>query len=63
MAGREPRPSLGALFLLLAAVFGGGAFTAAAANSSGVAHWIIAVCAGAMAVWFVGLSIRAFRPQ
>ena len=61
MAGRQPRPTLGALFLLLAAVFGGGAFTAGAASSSGVAHWIVAVCTGVIAIWFAGLSARAFR--
>ena len=61
MAGRRPRPSLGALFLLLAAIFAGGAFASAASNSGSVAHWVVAVAAAAIAFWFVGLSVRAFR--
>ena len=46
MAGRQPRPSLGALFILLAAIFAGGAFTSAASNSGSAAHWVVAVCGG-----------------
>jgi hypothetical protein len=57
----QPRSSLGALFLLLAAIFAGGAFASAASNSGSAAHWIVAVCAGAIAIWFVGLMVRAFR--
>ena len=61
VAGRQQRKSLGALFILLAAVFAGGAFTAGAASNSGVAHWIVAVAAGAIAIWFVALAVRAFQ--
>jgi hypothetical protein len=60
---RPPRPTLGALFLLLAAVFAGGAYTAVRASGSGAAHWIVAVAAAVMAVWFVGLSVRSFRTR
>ena len=61
MAGRQPQSSLGALFLLLAAIFAGGAYEAAASNSGSTAHWVVAVVAGVIALWFVGLCVRAFR--
>jgi hypothetical protein len=57
----QPRSSLGALFILLAAVFAGGAYESAASNSGSLAHWIVAVAAALIAVWFVGLALRAFR--
>ena len=41
----------------------GWAFTSGAASSGGAAHWIVAVAAGAIAVWFAGLSVRAFRAR
>jgi hypothetical protein len=61
VAGPQQRKSLGALFLLLAAVFAGGAFTAGAAQGGGAAHWVVAVAAGVIALWFVGLCVRSFR--
>ena len=60
---RSPRPTLGALFLLLAAVFAGGAYTAVRASGNGAAHWIVAVAAAVIAVWFVGLCVRSFRAR
>jgi hypothetical protein len=63
MASPQQRRSLGALFLILAAVFAGGAYTAGATSSSGAAHWVVAVCAGVIAAWFAGLSMRAFRAR
>jgi hypothetical protein len=63
MAQPRPRSSLGALFLFLAAIFAGGAFASAASNSGSTAHWIVAVCAAVIALWFVGLCVRAFKPH
>jgi hypothetical protein len=57
----QPRSSLGALFILLAAVFAGGAYESAASNSGSLAHWVVAVVAAVIAIWFVGLALRAFR--
>jgi hypothetical protein len=57
----RPRSSLGALFILLAAIFAGGAYQSAASNSGSLAHWVVAVVAAVIAVWFVGLALRAFR--
>jgi hypothetical protein len=54
------RSALGALFLLIAAAFGGMAFTAAKAGGSA---WVIAVCAGVLAVWMLGLAWRGLRAR
>ncbi|HYZ18737.1 MAG TPA: hypothetical protein VE615_04280 [Gaiellaceae bacterium] len=54
------RQALGALFLLLAAVFAGVAFTAFSAEFD-VVVWGIGAAAGAMALWLLGLSFRALR--
>jgi hypothetical protein len=54
---RSHARALGALFLLLAAGFAGGAFTAARAH-----EWVITVAASAIAVWFFGLALRGLRP-
>jgi hypothetical protein len=50
------RGALGSLFLILAAAMAGGAWASASAD-----QWIISVAAGILALWLVGLSIRAFR--
>jgi hypothetical protein len=63
VAGQQPRPTLGALFLLLAAAFAGVAFETGSAASGRAALWVIAVCAGVIASWFVGLCVRAFRAR
>ena len=55
---RAKRPSLGALFLVLAASFAGLAFVAAQAGGEA---WVIAVAAGVLAAWMGELAFRALR--
>ena len=55
---RRKRPALGALFVLLAAGFGGITYAAAAA---GDAAWIVAGAAAVLAVWAAEHAFRAFR--
>jgi hypothetical protein len=52
------RPSLGVLFLLLAAGFAG---IAVAAGLAGGTAWVIAVAAATLALWMGDLALRAFR--
>ena len=59
MAPPGQRRALGALFSVLALMFAGIAYTAAAAGA--VRGWVVAVAAGAIGLWLAGLSIRAFR--
>jgi hypothetical protein len=56
------RRALGALFLLLAAIFAGVAFTAFSADFQ-VVVWGIGAAAGAIALWLLSLSFRAFRQR
>ncbi len=49
------RPSLGALFLVLAAIFVG--ITVAAVDAR---RWIVAVGAAAIALWMLSNTVRAF---
>jgi hypothetical protein len=49
------------LFLVLGLAFGGIAFAAAAAGSSGASRYVIAVAAGAIGLWMLGLALRGFR--
>ena len=62
MAGPQKRKSLGALFLILAAVFAGGAYATAVSGSSAL-HWLVALAAGVIALWFAGLCVRSFRAR
>ena len=55
---RGRRPSLGALFILLAAAFAGVAYVAA---SAGGRAWVIAFAAGVLALWMGEMAFRALR--
>ena len=55
---RGSRPSLGALFLLIAAGFVG---IAVAAALAGGGAWVIAVASGLLAAWMGEMAFRAFR--
>jgi hypothetical protein len=50
------RRALGALFLLLAALFGG---IAVAGTNAGV--WPVAIAGAALALWMLGMVARAWR--
>ena len=63
---RVARPSprqraLGTLFLLLALAFAGVAYGAGVAHTDSAARWVVAVAAGLLAAWLLGLAVRAFR--
>jgi protein-S-isoprenylcysteine O-methyltransferase Ste14 len=64
MARPHRRRALGALFLVLAGVFSGVAFTAFASEPHVVVYGIGAVAA-ALALWIGGLAVRALwhRPR
>jgi hypothetical protein len=55
---RASRPSLGALFLLIAAGFAGIAVYAALAGGTA---WVVTVAAGLLAAWMGEQAVRAFR--
>ena len=55
------RPALGSLFVLLAFGFAGMAYAAANGAGGNVGRWVIAVAAGAMAVWLATMAVRALR--
>ncbi len=55
---RGGRPSLGALFLLIAAGFGAIAVYAALAGGRA---WIVAVAAALLGAWMGEQAVRAFR--
>ena len=56
MAARSQRRALGALFFVLSALFSGMALAAAAAEV-----WVVAIAAGVLALWMLGLALRAWR--
>jgi hypothetical protein len=55
--------ALGTLFLFLGLAFGGIAFAAAVAGSGGASRYVIAVAAGAIGLWLLGLALRGFRSR
>jgi hypothetical protein len=54
------RRALGALFLFLAAAFAGIA-AAAIASGAGARSWVVGATAGVIALWLLGLAVRALR--
>ena len=56
MAARSQRRALGALFFVLGALFSGMALAAGGADV-----WVVAIAAGVLALWMLGLAIRAWR--
>ena len=56
MAARSQRRALGALFFVLAALFSGMAIAA-----FGAEVWVVALAAGVLALWMLGLAVRAWR--
>jgi hypothetical protein len=57
----KQRPALGALFALLAVAFASGAFAAAYGAGGEVGRWIVALAAGALALWMASMAFRALR--
>ena len=55
------RRALGALFLLLACGFAGVAYGAVRGAGGEAGRWVIAVAAGALALWLVTMALRALR--
>ena len=63
MAPPSPRYSLGALFFVLAVVFGGIAAAAAEAVDTEPGLVVVVVAAGAIGLWLLTLSIRNLRKR
>jgi hypothetical protein len=63
MRAPSQRSALGALFLCLAVAFGGIAAAAAASESAGATRFVIAVAAGAIGLWLLGLALRSLRSR
>jgi threonine dehydrogenase-like Zn-dependent dehydrogenase len=58
---RQPRPALGALFLVLAIAFGGIAAAAVEAARDEPTLVVVVLGAGAIGLWLLTLSIRNLR--
>ena len=63
MGPRAPRRALGALFLVLALSFGGVAAAAVDAAGREPGLIVIALAAGALALWLGSLAVRSLRPR
>ena len=61
MQAPSQRRALGALFLVLGALFAGVAFMAARAALEQAELWVVALAAGAVGAWLLSLSARALR--
>ncbi len=59
MAAPSQRSALGALFLVLAALFAGIAYAGFVAG--GGAGWVVAIAAAAVGAWLLSLAARALR--
>ena len=64
MAAPSQRRALGALFLVLAIALAGIAFEAgSAAVRTEPGLWVVALAAGAIALWLAVMAVRALRPR
>ena len=63
VAPPPPRPSLGALFFVLAVVFAGIAAAAAEAVDEEPGLLVVVVAAAAIGLWLLGLSVRNLRKR
>jgi threonine dehydrogenase-like Zn-dependent dehydrogenase len=61
VAPPPPRPSLGALFLVLGVVFAGIAAAAAEAVDDEPGVVVVVVAAGAIGLWLLSLAVRNLR--
>jgi threonine dehydrogenase-like Zn-dependent dehydrogenase len=61
MAPPQPRPALGALFLVLAILFGGIAAAAAEAVDDEPTVVVVVIAAGAIGLWLLSLAVRNLR--
>jgi hypothetical protein len=55
------RPALGALFIVLACGFAGVAYGAGRGAGDQAGRWVVAVAAGALALWLASMAFRALR--
>ena len=61
MRAPSQRPALGALFLVLAAMFAGIAVAAGDAAREEPPLWVVVVAAAALSLWLMSFALRALR--